>query len=221
MQPSIEISEAQIMQHLPHSQAYAINTTDIVKKILGGKKWEQGLKSIVNKHLYALEKKKEVAKIDGTPPLWYRVATIVVEVANDDNEVKHDMTYVYVDVDNTHCLQEVVQYASSEVNVVAYASPAYNHFIPEVGTPHVLFEKLSSDLGGRDAADVMFCMHMSTTCIKNRDPLFPQQNISNITFIIASKDKSLSTAGRMHAYKYGVKSITVTDGWEDLRTYLE
>lgn len=216
MQSSVEVTEAQILQLLPISQREAINNTDLVKKILGGKKWEQGLKSVVNKYLYALEKQKTVTKIDGTPPLWYRSAAIIVEVANNDIHTQ-SMTYVYVDVDNTHCLGDVVKYASPDVHVVAYASPAYNHFIPEVGAPYVTFEKLSPDLGGRDAADVMFCMHMNSVCSVNLNTVAPK----DITFIIASKDKLLNTAGKMHAHKYGVKSVTVTDGWEELKTYLE
>lgn len=112
-------------------QTYTVGvcTTQIVKDILNGLKWEQGLKSAVNRALYAMEKEELVYKIDATPPLWrIRVSSPSNEVAAAKGE-NRQLTIVYIDVDNSPCLKEAVDYAKDNVFVVAFASPAYNHFV--------------------------------------------------------------------------------------------
>lgn len=75
------------------------------------------------------------------------------------------------------------------------------------------FTKLTPLEGGRDAADVMFCMHMTRTCLENKD--------ATISFVVVSKDKLLHTCGQMHAHLYDVEAVTLTNGWTDLKMWLE
>lgn len=220
MEKETPLTEKKLLTILPESATDALNATELCKLILGSNKWEQGLKSNVNKLLYAMEKERLVAKIDGTPPRWFK-QIIRVNVEENVHSPKitskksksQEWTYVYIDVDNSPCLKEAMPYAKGKTILVSYASPAYNHYIPEV-SENVIFKRLSANMNDqKNAADVLFCMHMSKTCI--------EKSGDKLTFLIVSKDKLLLTCGKMHAENFGIEYIPLTDGWNDLKMYLE
>jgi hypothetical protein len=210
------IQDSDILDKLPPQHQSPISTAELLKRLFGTK-WEMGTKSIINKALYRLEKEKKTAHLEGTPPLWYRIIDIpIIDVTNNNNATPSGSVIIFVDVDNSHCLKEACAYASPSIQIIAYASPAYNHYVPPADSANIKFEKLTSDLGGRDAADVMFIMEMTDICSKRK-----QNPPHNLTFLIVSKDKLLHSAGKMHEHKFGIKAVTITDGWEELKTYLE
>jgi hypothetical protein len=160
-------------------------------------------KSAVNRELYALLKAGKVTKDDGTPPRW------------SSGNTSDEKYYVLIDVDNSHCLKEACAYASENTQIIAFASPAYNHYIP-TDVPNVVFEKVKSDLPSY--ADVKFIIKMVQICERS-------ENNSGLVFLVVSQDKILSTTLEilLEGYKdtKGLKVECIKDGWEGLKMYLE
>ena len=172
-------------------------------------------KTTCNSLLYhELSNQGIVKRIDGTPPLWELVKstqdkpTIDITGSTLDEEEIH----VMIDVDNSPCLREADPYAKDEVFIWAYAAPAYNHHKPAC-RPNLLFEKLEAKNDLPSAADVLFIMKMTELC--------QTKNPKNLTFIIVSKDKILSTAAKLVQSMHGCQTHVITDGWESLKVFLE
>jgi hypothetical protein len=154
---------------------------------------------------------------DGVPPLWTTISNdndIFYNIGDNNNTIKdEDKTIVFIDVDNSPCLEKAAPYAKEEVFIEAYASPAYNNFKPS-NTTNLYFEHLDSGDNLPSAADVLFGMSMTSHCIHSNDP-------AKLFFIVVSKDKLLKTQAYMHKKKYGCDYVVVEKGWEELRDYLE
>jgi hypothetical protein len=202
-----------VLNLLPEAFVNAITTTDLVKLILGNQKWQQGLKSIVNKILYALEKQKLVFRIEGTPPKWFKVVQ-EKQLTRKDNDVveKQHVIYVYIDQVNYQCLEQAVSYAGDNVNLIAFFSSLHVGLVPPNNVAGVTFEMFDSEDHARESREIKYCMHMTKVC-ENRDP-------SLCTFIVASRNKVIQLMAQEHQRKYGVEVFNVQD-WEELKTHLE
>ena len=168
-----------------------------------------------NRNLYLMEKNGVVLREDSTPPLWSLVNNSVEEPVNTGNNTRKNTTHVFIDVDNSPCLDKAAGYAKDDCYVYAYASPAYNHHKPK-STQNLEYYQLTSDEDLPSAADVRFGMKMSELCLTASPG-----DAETMFFLVVSKDKILHTMVKMHEAVYGFNYIIVQNGWDGLREHLE
>jgi len=189
-----------------HDNGWGCTVKDIIKRL----EWETNKKTkiLVKSTLAVLLKQERVEKRNGSPNLWRK------------SQIRRPIiTHVFIDVDNSPCLKEAVEELENEdTKLWAYASPAYNHYVPGQTIDSVHFEKLSPANGlMSSAADAMFGMKMTELCM--HAALFSRR----LVFIVVSKDKILATMAKLHAQIYPeivIKHTIVVDGWNGLKKVL-
>lgn len=178
-------------------------------------------KSDVNKILYALEKQKQVVKIEGIPPLWFIDSKdLHVEKKQDVLEENKPKTFIFIDCDNSPCLREASYYVddNSKTCIYALASPQYNNFVPE-SHKNITFQKLMEDEVRPSIISCMFGAKIAE--------IFYQKEIGKyLKFIIVSKDKVAHTISYVYENCYNKSNynhefIVIDNGWEGLRIHLE
>ncbi len=108
--------EAKVLEVLSKESDW-ITAKDITKKLGVGLGYN---KSNVNAVLYSFEHERKIEKISGTPPLWRSL--IPNENTSEDKEndkyIPCEETHVFIDVNNSPCLEQACSYAKDNVFIL-------------------------------------------------------------------------------------------------------
>lgn len=183
-----------------------------IRREIGG----DARKKEINQVLYRLLKDGMVTKVDGTPPKWVVDAPPAAEAPVEEDE---DRILVFIDADNSHCLEEVVPYCSSSVQIFAAVSQGYNGYIPQEGE---LTKFVTVTSGSKGAAEARLCAWMAEAAAVS----MVKEPKGELTIVIVSKNRFCETFASQLMEMYDERLFelnvdVIANSWEGLRELLE
>jgi len=175
-------------------------------------------KKQVNSALYKMFSRGEVRRQETQPPMWKRCDQADQKSSDDDDDDddnERDLFHVFIDGDNSACLDKAAKYAD-KVRLYCAVSPQYNHYVPKEDE-EITFKRVEST--AKSAADVQLGVWMTQTC----ESYTKAGNLDEpLTLLIVSKDNLCVTFGFILAEQYKhVKYEMIRDSWQGLREWLE